>query len=248
MEEAELNSVNEEFATQEADPETHSDDVVQEPQGRSGQIDQERNWKAARQRIAELEKLAREKDELLKQSLAYQQSIQKQEEPEEVIDEEEYANYGGVKKLASKTVEPLKKELEELKAQLAQKKQMELLQSLRSRYSDFDDVVNPETIALFEEKEPELANQIAEIADPYKIGMQSYKFIKASGLLDEVPNKRRRTEAKQKLEKNESTVQSPQAYDKRPMAQAFKMTKAEQSKLYEEMMHFSSQVSSVPQM
>ena len=42
---------------------------------------------------------------------------------------------------------------------------------LRSKYSDFDDIVNSETIALLEKKEPELATTIADLQDPYKMGL-----------------------------------------------------------------------------
>ena len=56
--------------------------------------------------------------------------------------------------------------------------------------------------------------------------------------------KRHAKEVEKKIEKNEKTVQSPQAYNKRPMAQAFSMTNmsdGEKTKLYEEMMGYASQ-------
>ena len=52
----------------------------------------------------------------------------------------------------------------------------------------------------------------------------------------------------QKLDKNAKTVQSPLANDKRPMAQAFKLTENEKSKLQEEMMHYAAFASSVPEL
>lgn len=243
MEEAEVNSASEEVAPPEAEVQEAPQEQQQPAEDR-----QDRNWKAARQRIEELERQNREKEELLKKAFDFQQAYQK---PAQVADEpdepdDEYIPKGRVKKLAKKEVEPLQKEIEELKAQLTVQKQRDMLNSLRSKYSDFDDIVNPDSLALFEEKEPELAQTIAEIKDPYKLAIQSYKYIKASGIADEVPNKRHAKEAEKKLEKNSKTVQSPLAYDKRPMAQAFKMTEAERSKLWEEMNHYGSMASSVP--
>ena len=64
------------------------------------------------------------------------------------------------------------------------KKQHEdqFMDRLNRQYSDFSEVVNPETLSILEEKEPELAATIADLKDPYKIGVQSYKYIKAMGL------------------------------------------------------------------
>jgi hypothetical protein len=63
-----------------------------------------------------------------------------------------------------------------------------------------------------------------------------------------VPDSRRSKEIDQKLEKNAKTVQSPLANDKRPMAQAFKLTEAEKSQLQDEMMRYAAFASSVPEM
>ena len=243
MEQAQENSVEKEVATPEAEVQETPQEQAPQPQ-----VDdrQERNWRQVRQRLTDLERENKEKDELLKRALSLQQvqTPQVQEEIEEP--DEEYISKGKVKRLAKKEVEPLQKRIDDLEAKLAQQKQIELIQGLRSRYPDFDEIVNPETIALFEEKDPELANTIAELKDPYKIGMQSYKYIKALGLKEEVPGNRRQKEAEKKLEKNAKTVQSPQAFDKRPMAQAFRLTETEKSKLWDEMQQYGSMASSVP--
>lgn len=244
MEEAQENSVEKEVATQEAEVQETPQEQVPVTQVEDRQ---DRNWRQVRQRLADLERENKEKDELLNRALSLtkaQASPMAQDEPEEP--DEEYIPKGKVKRLAKKEVEPLQKRVDELEAQLKQRHQQDLISSLRSRYPDFDEVVNPETIALFEEKDPELANTIAELKDPYKIGLQSYKYIKASGLKDEVPGNRRQKEAEKKLEKNAKTVQSPQAFDKRPMAQAFRLTETEKSKLWEEMQQYGSMASSVP--
>lgn len=243
MEEAIQDSEIKEAAPQENQIQTPQE----EPQAPPPEDRQERNWRAARQRIAELERTAQEKDDLLKKALEFQKQAQAApEEPEP--DADDYVNYGSVKRVASKTIEPLHKEIEQLKQQLARQHQRELVANLRAKHPDFDDVVNPETIALFEEKEPELAQAIGEMKDPYKIGIHSYKYIKALNLQAEVPGRRHQKEAEKKLEKNAKSIQSPQALDKRPMAQAFQMTEAEKSNLYKEMQQYASLADSVPPM
>ena len=70
----------------------------------------------------------------------------------------------------------------------------QFMDRLNRQYSDFSEVVNPETLSILEEKEPELAATIADLKDPYKIGVQSYKYIKAMGF----QNGRQRAEEKRK--------------------------------------------------
>jgi hypothetical protein len=244
MEEAEVNSEIKEAAPHEAESQTPEQKEPEQSHDRH-EVDQERNWRAVRQRIAELERINQEKDEVIKKVLD-SQKVQKIEPIEEEPASDDFVNYQGVKKTAYKAVEPLQKKIDDLEAKISQRQQQDLFESLKRKFPDFDEVVNPETLALFDEKEPELANQIAATKDPYKIGIQAYKFIKASGFLNDLPNKRHQKEAEKKIEKNANTVQSPQVYDKRPMAQAFRITESERSKLYEEMNHYASQASSVP--
>ena len=238
MEEVEQNSVEHEVATPNETPQNQQNTQAQDDY-------QERNWRAVREQITDLKRQNQEKDELLREVIKQRQAPEP-EEPD--LPDDEYSKIGHVRKATKKAIEPLEKELQELKNQLAYQKQQSMLGGLKQKFSDFDDVVNAETIALFEEREPELAAQIAEIKDPYKIGVQSYKFIKASGILADVPTKRRQKEADKMLEKNSRTMQSPQAYDKRPMAQAFRLTEADKTNLYEEMMQFGSMAGSVPEL
>lgn len=206
--------------------------------------EQERNWAAMRQRQKEMEIEIRQKNELLDRFLQQQQPQQvKQEVVEEEEPDDDYVPAGKVKGIARRTVQPLEKKIQELEQKIANQEQQKLIQNFRTQYSDFDDVVNVETLEMLEKTEPELAATIAQIKDPYKMGLTSYKYIKASGLLDKLPNARRSKEINQKIEQNAKTVQSPSAYDKRPMAQAFKSAAVDSKKLYEEMMHYAAQAS-----
>ena len=146
-------------------------------------------------------------------------------------------------KLVQKKAAHIAEEIAERKVnQLMERQhQSQFLDRLQRQYSDFKDVVTPETLALLEEKDPELADTIASMKDPYTIGLQSYKYIKALNLSEKVADSRRSKEVDKKLGENAKTVQSPQAYDKRPMAQAFQMSQAEKSALYQEMMGYAQQ-------
>lgn len=242
MDEAEINSASQEVAPPEA--ETHT---PQEQPPNQANDWQDKNWRVIRQRVneleANLEKERREKEEILKQALA-SHKVAQVDEPEEP--DEEYIPKGKVKRLAAREVEPLKKELEDLKKELLVRKQQDLVGSLKHKYPDFDEIVNPETIALFEEKEPELAKSISTMQDPYQMWLMTYKNVKAANVVSDLPEKRHQKEAEKKLEKNAKTMQSPQAIDKRPMAQAFRLTEEEKSKLWQEMNQYGNMASSVP--
>ena len=193
---------------------------------------QERNWRAMRQRQSDLERQLKEREEMLSRLLTNAVPPQKQPVEEELSDEE-YSTYAGVKSVAKKHVQPLEQKIEQLEAKLRYKE-------LLDKYKDFEDIVNADTLSLLEQEDPELAQTIAELKDPVKMGIQSYKYIKALNLTSKVPNARRVREAEKKIEKSEKAIQSPLAYDKRPMAQAFRETEAEKKQLYEEMLGYAS--------
>lgn len=200
----------------------------------------DRDFRAMRQRQKELEWEIKQKNELLDKFLQSQQTqvVQPIAEPEDADDD--FVPAGKVKGIAKKAVQPLEKKIQELESKLAEQEQQKLIQNLRSQYSDFDDVVNVDTLEILEKQEPELAATIAQFKDPYKMGLHSYKYIKALGLIDKVPDARHKKEIVQKLEKNSKAVQSPTSYDKRPIAQAYVTTRADNKRLYEEMMGYAS--------
>ncbi len=202
------------------------------------------HFKALERKRQQLERELQQQKELneklLEMATRQTQSIQPQINEEEELDEE-YIPKGKVKKLAKKEVQPLEKRLVELEEKLEFQRKKEQLNSLKRLHSDFEDIVNPETLALLEIEEPELASTIADLKDPYKIALHSYKYIKALGLATKAPESRRAREVEKKLEKASKTVQSPMTYDKRPLAQAYIMTDAEKTKLYEEMVGYAGQ-------
>jgi len=213
--------------------------------------------KAMRLKNAELErelKQLRDAQMQIMQAQLANSAPQRQEVDEfDKIGDEEFIPLGKVKKLAEKNTQKVLKNTEELvrqEVQKALKKQEEnqFMDRLNRQYSDFSEIVNPETLSILEEKEPELAATIADLKDPYKIGVQSYKYIKAMGLSQSAKEARREKEVDKAIAKSEKAVTSPMAYDKRPIAQAFKLTDAMKKDLYREMHGYAALASSVPEL
>ena len=214
--------------------------------------------KAMRLKNAELERELKQLREgqmqLMQAQLANNTQPVRQELDEfDKIGDEEFIPFSKVKRLAEKNSQKVLKNAEELvrtEVQKALKKQEDnqFMDRLNRQYSDFSEVVTPETLSILEEKEPELASTIADLKDPYKIGMQSYKYIKALKLSETAKDVRREKEVDKAIEKSEKAVTSPMAYDKRPIAQAFKLTDAMKKDLYREMHGYAALASSVPEM
>lgn len=240
-----LNSEIVEVAPPEQENQDVSEQQVANAENSSVESQQDRNWKQMRQRQKDLEQKLKFHEDMNEKLLQMQLSNQAIKAPEideiDTIGDDEFLHKGQQKKLVKKELDPLQKRIDDLENQIKRQEQGQFLQKLRSKYSDFDEVVNPETMSLLEENDPELAQTIVELKDPYKIGMQTYKYIKASNLVSKIPETRRSKEVEKKLEANAKTVQTPQAFDKRPMAQAFKLTEADKKDLYKEMMGFASQ-------
>ena len=213
--------------------------------------------KAMRLKNAELERELRQlrdnQMQIMQAQLANQQPVRQEVDEFDKIGDEEFIPLGKVKKLADKNNQKVLKNTEELVRNEVQKAlqkqhQDQFMDRLNRQYSDFNEIVNPETLSILEEKEPELAATMADLKDPYKIGVQSYKYIKALKIAESVKDVRREKELDKAIEKSEKAVTSPMAYDKRPIAQAFKLTDAMKKDLYREMHGFAQMASSVPEM
>jgi len=213
--------------------------------------------KAMRLKNAELERdLKQLRDaqmQMMQAQLANSAPVLQEVDEFDKIGDEEFIPLGKVKRLSEKNSQKVLKNAEELvrtEVQKALKKQEDnqFMDRLNRQYSDFSEIVNPETLSILEEKEPELAATIADLKDPYKIGVQSYKYIKAMGLSQTAKESRREKEIDKAIEKSEKSIPSPMAFDKRPIAQAFKLTDAMKKDLYREMHGYAAYASSVPEM
>ncbi len=248
-EELETNSEVEEVAPQVESQVNEVNDAA-----RARQEADERNWKAMRIKNADLEKRLKQYEDMqmkLMEAQLSNSSPAKQEVDEfDAISDDEFIPKGKVKGLVQKEAQRYAKEIakQEVEAFHQKQQQSQFLDRLNRQYSDFNEIVNAETLSLLEEKEPELAQTIAELKDPYKIGMQSYKFIKSMNLSQKVHETRRQKEIEKAIESSEKNIPSPVSFDKRPIAQAFKLTDAMKKDLYREMHGYASMASSVPEM
>ena len=213
--------------------------------------------KAMRLKNAELEReLKQLRDaqmQLMQAQLAHVAPVRQEVDEFDKIGDEEFIPLGKVKKLTEKSSQNVLKNAEDLvdravERRLKKMQDDQFMDRLSRQYSDFSEIVNPETLSILEEKEPELAATIADLKDPYKIGVQSYKYIKAMGISHSAKEVRREKEIDKALAKSEQAVTSPMAYDKRPIAQAFQLTDAMKKDLYREMHGYAALASSVPEL
>lgn len=200
--------------------------------------------KEAERRVKELENQAKMQQELLGQLMASRQPQQAEHSQVDELDnvsDEDYIPKGQVKKLLQREREAARKiAQEEVQKTLQEQEKSQFHSKLKSKFSDFDEVVNPETLELLEQQNPDIARTIVKLGDPYDMGLQSYTFIKSLGLAQKIPDSRRAKEVDKKIDQNKKTVQSPLAYDKRPMAQTFQMTEEYLSEVNKEMMRYAN--------
>lgn len=238
-----------------APPEQNQVHEVNEAKAR--QESDERNWKAMRLKNADLEKelkqLRDSQMRMMEAQLANIAPVKQEMDELDAIGDEEFIPLGKVKKLAEKSGQKVLKNAEDLvkkevESYFKKQQDSQFIDRLNRQYSDFAEIVTPETLSILEEKEPELAATIADLKDPYKIGVQSYKYIKAMGLSQSAKDSRREKEIDKAIAKSEKSISSPMAYDKRPIAQAFQLTDAMKKDLYREMHGYAAFASSVPEM
>src|SRR5208337_2163291 len=246
MQRKNMDEVENQSVIQEAAPlETSQQETVAQEVQQPVEDRQERNWKEMRRAKDELERKAKLQEELItrlmEQNSKTQVPVQQVADELDSVPDDDYIPKGQVKKLLKREREESRKEArEEIEKVFQEKEKSQFLERLRSKFSDFDDIVTPETMELLETTDPELATDFAKSNDPYSIGLKTYKYIKAMKIAEKVPESRRTEEVDKKLEQNAKTIQSPQAFDKRPMAQTFKLTESMKKDLYNEMMQYAN--------
>lgn len=229
---SESNAVENSSSTEESQP-------IESPH--EAEDKQERNWKEARRKQRDSDVKLKQQEEMIEKLLNARQAPEPMApEPDEFanISPDDYPTWNQTDRRIAKQAEAIsERKFKELEAK---KERERFLERLQSKYSDFNNVVNPDSIATLEENEPELAATIADLKDPFKMGMQTYKFIKALDMSGDISDRRHAKEVESKIKKNEKIVQSPQSYDKRPMAQVFQNNSAAKTATYEEMMGYAS--------
>lgn len=187
--------------------ETEHNDVSQEAQEsqQSKRNDAEHNW-------AEMRRQMREKDQQIEELGRQFSEISKRNPPKEEIDElanladDDILTVAQAKKLAQKMARGVAEDV------LKERDAATVDERLQLKFSDYADVVTKENIELLKQTEPELAQSLYHMPDPYSQAVAAYKLLKKVTVKGESSNsleKKRAMENSQKpLSVNAVTKQS----------------------------------------
>ena len=154
------------------------------------------NIRVLREKAERADRAERERDEILKQMMAYrnqeQQPVQKPVQQEQ---EEDYLASLGLDEdslVEGKHFKAYFKKQRELEKQLQQYKQQATQDTvevrLKAQYPDFDSVVSTQNLNALRDANPELAEVILATPDIYKQASLAYKMVKQYGLDTPKPN------------------------------------------------------------
>lgn len=163
-------------------PQNEASEQVEESTEQHQETQAELNFKALR---AEKEKMARENERLMKErdeamryAHEYQMSMRQQyQQPQQ-----NYMDYNNLKpddlveaKYVQQEFKRMKEELEQTKQQM----QTGIIEAqLKTRYTDFDNVVTKENLSALKESHPDIHQTIFTSPDLYAKGSTAYKLIK----------------------------------------------------------------------
>lgn len=157
-------------------PEQEPSHVAQEQTPAEQETPQQRNFRALREQTLRLEQ---EKAELARQLAAYQQ--QKQQESTEQED-----NLAPDALIEKRHLSRYDKKIKDLEAQLKQYQEQSVAfaveNQLKTKYPDFDAIVNKDNIEMLKLTYPELAQTIYANPDLYSKGVSAYTIIKQMGI------------------------------------------------------------------
>lgn len=172
---------------------------------RSQESDQDRNWKETRRKMHELEKKAKEQEELI-----HRLTVPKVQSDDELdkLGDEDIVTKAQARKLAARMAE-----------EIAQKviKERDIAttdERLQLKYPDFMQVVTQENIEYLKQNEPELASSLSYISDPYAQGAAAYKMLKKLGKVEDPQTVGQMNKDKEKAIKNSQKPVSVQAVSK----------------------------------
>ena len=158
---------------------------------------QQRNFKALRDQARQLEQ---EKAELARQLASYQQQQQQQQESIEEND-----NLAPDALIEKRHLSRYDKKIRNLETQLKQYQDQSVATSaelqLKTKYADFDAIVNKDNLEMLKLTYPELAQTIYNNPDLYTKGASAYTIIKQMGIAPGVQNDQDRARAEKNLAK-----------------------------------------------
>ena len=138
--------------------------IQEQAQQQPAESKQDRNWREMRQKLEHYEK-----------KLA---DLEQKNQPKAV--EEEELNLSDDDIVTAKDVKKLAKKMaREIVAQDRMRYEADTAEDrLRTKYSDFDEVVNEDNVKKLLREEPELAKVLRSTADPYAKGVAAYRYIR----------------------------------------------------------------------
>lgn len=155
------------------------------------------------------------------------------QEPQEVeLDDDDFITKKHLKKYAENIATEKYAKLREQEAQQNWKR------AAKEKYSDFDTTVTPENLKRLENEMPEIAKIIGESKDNLKMASGAYKAIKS--LLRESSIEKELEKNAEAMEKNKKEPLAAAAVDRRPIAQAARLTDKDYQELWQEMQHYAS--------
>lgn len=175
--------------------------AVNEPQNSRNEYEdiQEKNWRAARHKMEEQSHQIMQLQHELE--LLRSRNTPKQEEPEE--DE-----------FLTDSERKLNQKIKSLEAMVKKNKVSEqdyVIERLRGKYADFDEVLSPENINYLKQNNPAMAKALASLQDdPYEQGLAAYDTLKNT----EWYRNRHTMQDKQKIDENLKKPTSVQAVRK----------------------------------
>ncbi len=156
---------------------------------------QDRNWREVRQLLKETNQTV---EELKNRNYALEERERQRSQPPEVEEEvdlsdDDISTVGMTKKLLRKQSEKIDQLVQEMK----QREALTVEDRLRSKFSDYDAVVNKENLKSLFATAPELVKMLkASQDDPYEQAMGAYKLMKKFGVTSEDSAKLRENQTK----------------------------------------------------
>ena len=177
-----MSEEQQETVVQEAVADVQQQDTSQEPQGASevkAQEDsQDRNWRETRQVIEVL----KHRTDALEAENARLRAPPPLQETEEVFTDEDISTVGMTKKIVGKQAARLDRLEEDIKKREASTVE----DRVRSKYADYDQVVNKDNLESLFSTAPELVNMLkANQENPYEQAVAAYKLMKKFGVSSE---------------------------------------------------------------
>ncbi len=185
-----------EEAVADAQPEQDISPEVQ-PQAEEAPQDttQDRNWREVRQLLKETNQTV---EELKNRNYALEEKERSRSQPPEIEEEpdlsdDDISTVGVTKKLIRKQSDKLDQLIQEMK----QREASSVEDRLRSKYSDYDAVVNKENLQSLFTTAPELVKMLkANHENPYEQALGAYKLMKKFGMSGEEGEKFKENQTK----------------------------------------------------